>query len=69
MQQEKLQHLYCVTEEEYKMKTFQRVKVGHEIVQYIKRVQHEKSTAWKDYYTKKCNMEMVQYEKVQYEKI
>ena len=46
------------------MKTLQRVKVQHEIVQYIKRVQQEK-----DYYTKKCNMEMVQYKKGQHEKI
>ena len=46
------------------MKTLQRVKVQHEIVQYIKRVQQEI-----DYYTKKCNMEMVQYKKGQHEKI
>ena len=45
------------------MKTFQRVKLQYEIVQYIKRVQHKKNVTWKDYYTKKCNMEMVQYEK------
>ena len=35
----------------------------HEIVQYIKRVQHEKSAKWKDYYTEKWNIEMVRYEK------
>ena len=59
-----LHHAKSATGEECKMKTLQRVKVQHEIVQYIKRVQQEK-----DYYTKKCNMEMVQYKKGQHEKI
>ena len=42
------------TEEESKTKIVWRVKVQHEIEQYIKRVQHKR----------KCNMEMVQYEKI-----
>ena len=42
------------TGEEYKTKTLQRVKVQHEIVQYIKRFQHEK----------KCNMKRLQHKKV-----
>ena len=41
----------------------QRIKVQHEIVQYIKRVQHGKSATWKNYYRKNWNMEMVLYEK------
>ena len=44
------------TGEEYKTKTLQRVKVQHEIVQYIKRVQH----------VKKFNMKRLQYKKVQH---
>ena len=64
VQQEKSQHAKSVTEEECKTKTFKRVTVQHEIVQYIKRMQYEKkSNMKKDYYTKKCNMEMMQFEK------
>ena len=44
------------------MKTLQRVKVQHEIVQYIKRVQHEKKCNMKRLLHKNCNVEMVQYE-------
>ena len=39
----KLQHAKSATGEECKTKTLQRLKVQHEIVQYIKRVQHENS--------------------------
>ena len=60
MSQEKLQHAYSTTREECKTRTLQRAKVQHEMPQYIKTVEHEKSTTWKDYSTKMCNMEMVQ---------
>ena len=64
VQQEKLQHAKSATGEECKTKTWQLVKVQHEIEQYIKKeCNRKKSVAWKDYYTKKCNMEMVQYDK------
>ena len=55
----KMQHAKSVTGEECKTKTLQRVKVQHEIEQYLKGVQHE-SASWKDYYIEKCRMEMVQ---------
>ena len=38
---EKLQHAKTATGEECKTKTLQRVKMQHEIYQFIKRVQHE----------------------------
>ena len=57
LQQEKLQNVKSGTGEECKTKTLQHVKMQHEIVQYIKRVQHEK----------KFSIEMLQYEKVQHE--
>ena len=44
------------TGEECKTKTLQQVKMQHEIVQYIKRVQHEK----------KCSMKRSQHKKVQH---
>ena len=56
-----MQHAKGATGEECKRKTLQRVKVQHEILQYIKRVQREKKGN-KDYCTKSCNIEMVQYE-------
>ena len=40
----KVQYAKSATGEECKSKTLQRVKVQHEIVQYIKRVQHENNT-------------------------
>ena len=58
-----LQHVKSATREEWKTKTFQSVKLQHEIEQYIKRVQKEKKAIWKNYCTKKCNMVMVQYGK------
>ena len=42
VQQEKVQNAKGAKGEECKTKTLQRVKVQHEIVQYINRVQHEK---------------------------
>ena len=55
VQQEKIAKCEeSATGEECKMKTLQRVKVQHEIVQYIKRVQHEKQ----------CNMKRLPYKKV-----
>ena len=48
----KVQYAKSATGEECKSKTLHRVKVKHEIVQYIKRVQHEK----------KCKIKIVQYE-------
>ena len=56
VQQEKSQHAKSVTEEECKTKTFKRVTVQHEIVQYIKRMQYEK----------KSNMKRLLHKKVQY---
>ena len=44
------------TGKECKTKTLQRVRVQHEMVQYIKRVQHEK----------KCNMKSLLQKKLQY---
>ena len=55
----KLQHAKTATGEEPKTKTLHCVKVHHEIVQCIKRVKHEKIVTWKDYYIKKCHMEML----------
>ena len=63
VQKEKVQNAKSAKGEEYKTKTLQRVKVQHEIVQYINRVQHEKKSNMKRFYTKKCNVEMVQCEK------
>ena len=62
---EKLQHVKTATGEECKTK---RVKMQYEIDQFIKRVQHEKSATLKYYYTKKCNMEILQYKKVQHQR-
>ena len=62
----KLQHAKSATGEECKTKTLQRVKVQHEIVQYIKcnmkrlmhkKVPHRNGAVWK-----KCNMKTVQHE-------
>ena len=53
----RLQHAKSARREECKAKTLQRVKVQHEMVQYIKRVLHEK----------KCNMKRRLHKKVQYE--
>ena len=63
-----MQRAKSATAKECKSKILQRVKVQHKLVQYIKRAQHKKSAICKDYDTKKCNMETVQYEKVQHEK-
>ena len=45
------------------MKSLHRVKVQHQIVQYIKGVQHEKKCNMKILLYKHCNMQMVPYEK------
>ena len=63
-----MQHAQSATGEESKTKTLQRVKVQHQIVQYIKRVQHENITTQKVEHAngaiwKKCNMKRVQYRK------
>ena len=47
VQQEKVQNAKSAKGEECKTKTLQRVKVQHEIVQYINRVQHEKKSNMK----------------------
>ena len=47
-----MQHAKSTTGEECKSKTFEPVKVQYEIVQYMKKVQHEK----------KYKMKAVQYE-------
>ena len=49
----KKENVNSATGEESKTNILQRVKVRHEIEQYIKRVQHERT----------CNIKMVQYEK------
>ena len=61
-QQEKIQHTKSARGEESKTKTLQRVKVQHEIVRYIKRVQHKKVQLEMVQY-EKCNMKRVQHEK------
>ena len=57
----KLQHAKSARGEKCKTKTLQRVKVQHEIVPSIKRM--KKSATCKDFYIKKCNMQMMEYEK------
>ena len=52
----KKQYAKSAKEEECKTKTLESVKVQHVIVQYIKRVQHEK----------KCNMKKLLHKKVQH---
>ena len=51
-----MQHAKITTGEECKTKTLERVKVQHEIEQFIKRMQLEK----------KCNMKTLIYKKVQH---
>ena len=58
-----LQHAQTATREEWKMKSLHGVKVQHQIVQYIKGVQHEKKCNMKILLYKHCNMQMVPYEK------
>ena len=59
-----LQHAKSAKWEECKTKTLQRAKFQHEIWQYIKECNTNESATWKYFYTKKSNMEMVQYEKI-----
>ena len=57
MLQRKLQDAKSALREECKTKTLQRVKVLHEIVQYIKRVQQEKKYNMKRLLNKKVQQE------------
>ena len=64
-----MQDAKSATGAECKTKTLQRVKVKHEIEQYIKRVQHEdkvheKITTQKSATCNWCNMKTVQHEKI-----
>ena len=75
-----LKHVKSATGEECKTKTMQSVKVQHEILQYIKSVQHEKKciaksllhkkvphgngAVWKSATWKDCSMEKQQQEKI-----
>ena len=69
MQQEKIATCEKCNRQRMQIENIATCKMKYEIEQYLKRVQHEKKSAtWKDYYIKKCNMEMVQHKKVQHEK-
>ena len=65
-----MQHAKSATGAECKTKTLQRVKVKHEIEQYLKRVQHEDTVQHEKITTQKsttynwCNMKKVQHEKI-----